>query len=183
MGVRCLTSVAGHSSCPAILSRSAGTQHTKSRKHRKYDSYKQEGSKGDSIAYDQFLSTRRYHERERETDEKQNLLFCAFFFLAYHSTPNSLFLIIFPFLPSLGLFSGLSCSTQRHIACYSPSSLHPSLDLTFTAWSQHSSPACPPIPTARQSARLPLKLTPHHHSTMPHPLTTARACMPSSQLG
>jgi len=104
-------------------------------------------------------------------------------FLAYHSTPNSLFLIILPFLPSLGLFSGLSCSTQRHIACYSPSSLHPSLDLTFTAWSQHSSPVCPPIPTARQSARLPLKLTPHHHSTMPHPLTTARASMPPSQLG
>lgn len=121
-------------------------------------------------------------ERERKTDTKKKICFSVLF-LAYHSTPNSLFLIILPFLPSLGLFSGLSCSTQRHIACYSTSSFHPSLDLTFTAWSQHSSPVCPPIPTARQSPRLPLKLTPQRHSTMPHPLTTARACMPPSQLG
>ena len=50
-------------------------------------------------------------------------------FLAFLYTPNSLLLIIFPTLHSLGLFSALSCSTERHIACYSPSSLSPTLDL------------------------------------------------------
>lgn len=171
-GVRFLTSVAGHSSCPAVLSHLAGTQHTKSRKHRKDSSYK-----GNAIGYDQFLSTRHYHERK--TDEKNCF---SVLFLAYHSTPNSLFLIIFPFLPPLGLFSGLSCSTQRHIACYSPSSLHPSLDLTFTAWSQHSSPVCPPIlrsssvrPTAAKTHPAP----PLHNASSPNDRPRLHALQPT----
>jgi hypothetical protein len=116
----------------------------------------------------------------RETDEKK-ICFLVLF-LACHSTPNSLFLIIFPFLPSLGLFSGLSCSTQRHIACYSPSLFHPSLDLTFTAWSQHSSPVClshPHSSSVRPTAAKTHPAPPLHNASSPNDRPRLHAPQPT----
>jgi len=115
-GVRFSTCVAGHSSCPAVLVLSllAGTQNTKSRKHRQGSSYKQKVRKGDAIAYDQFLSTRHYHERQKETDEKKNLLFCAFSRLPLHTKFSVSYYLSLPtvawiILWSLLLYSAPHC--------------------------------------------------------------------------
>jgi len=96
--VRYLTSVAGHTSCPAILTYLAGTQHMKSRKHRKDNSYKQEVRKGDAIAYDQFLSTRHYHDRERERERERKTKKICFSVLFSPTTLHQIlcFLLSFP---------------------------------------------------------------------------------------
>jgi hypothetical protein len=138
--------------------------------------------------------------KKEEKNEKKKV--ASRYVFSPFSPHQFLCFFISPFLPSLGLFYVPCWFTERlvsHVDCYShrlphapdfpstfschlaPSHSRPTRGLTFTARSQHSSlvrPHARPVP--HRSARLTLDHPPHRDST-PHPLTTARSCMPPAR--